>query len=69
VGERLFQLLQLRRRAMLFYPGEIGHGEYLREQRGNVVQMCQGAFGVETASFRSQMLYQVELRAPVKKSR
>jgi hypothetical protein len=31
---------------MPFYPGEIGHGEYLREQRANVVQMCEGAFGV-----------------------
>jgi hypothetical protein len=46
VCERPFQLLQLRRRAMHFYPGEIGHGEHLCEQRANVVQMCEDAFGV-----------------------
>jgi hypothetical protein len=46
VGERFFQFLQLCCRAMHFYPGEIGHGEQFREQRANVVQMGENAFGV-----------------------
>ena len=46
VCERLFQLFQLGCRAVHFYSGEIGHGEQLREQHANVVQMCQDAFGI-----------------------
>src|SRR6266496_390046 len=46
MGEGLFQLLQLGCRAMHFYAGEIGHGEHLREQRANVVQMCEKSFRV-----------------------
>src|SRR5207253_1075309 len=49
VRERLFQLLQLRRRAMHFYPGEIRHGEHFRKQCANVVEMGENAFGVGVA--------------------
>jgi len=49
VGQRLFQLLQLRCRALYFYPCEISHAEHLREQHANVVQMCENAFGVGVA--------------------
>ena len=47
--ERLFQLFQLRCRAMHFHPGEIGHGEHFREQRANVVEMRENAVGVGVA--------------------
>jgi hypothetical protein len=46
VNESFFQFLQLRCRAMHFYPGEIAHNEQFREQRANIVQMCENAFGV-----------------------
>ena len=46
MGERLFQLSQLRRRAMHFDPGEIRHGEHFREQRAHIVKMREKAFGV-----------------------
>jgi hypothetical protein len=49
VRERLFQLAELRRRAMHFYPGEIGHGEHFRKQCANVVEMRENAFGVGVA--------------------
>jgi hypothetical protein len=34
---------------MHFYPSEIGHGEHLREQRADVVEMRENAFGVDVA--------------------
>jgi len=46
VRERLFQLLQLRRRAVHFYPGEIGHGQHFREQRADVLNMREQTLGV-----------------------
>ena len=30
---------------MHFYAGEIGHGQHLREQPANVLEMCENAFG------------------------
>ena len=45
--ERLFQLLQLRRRAVHFYPGEIGHGQHFREQRADVLNMREQTLGAE----------------------
>ena len=45
VRERFSQLFQLRRWAMDFYSGEIGHGEHFREQRANVVEMREDTFG------------------------
>jgi hypothetical protein len=46
MSERCFQLFQLRRRAMHFHPGQIGHGEHFREQCANVVEMRENAFGI-----------------------
>src|SRR6202049_580204 len=48
-GERLFQLVELRRRAMHFYTGEIRHGKHLREQCANVVEMRENASGAGVA--------------------
>ena len=36
MGERLFQLSQLRRWTMHFNPGEIRHSEHFREQRAHI---------------------------------
>ena len=41
MGERLFQLSQLRRRTTHFDPGEIGHGDHFREQRAHIVEMAR----------------------------
>ena len=43
--KRLFQFLELSRRAVHFHAGEIGHGEQLREQSANVIEMCENAVG------------------------
>src|SRR5437660_11583601 len=44
MGEGSFQLFQLRRRAMNFEPGEIGHGEQFGEQCADIVEMREHAF-------------------------
>jgi hypothetical protein len=49
MGERLFQLVELHRRAMHFDPGEIRHGEHFREQRAHIVEMRESAFGIGVA--------------------
>ena len=47
--ERLFQFLQLGRRAVNFESDQIDHSEQLREQRANIVEMRENAFGVGVA--------------------
>ena len=43
--ERFLQFLELRRRTMHFHPSEIGNREHFREQRADVIEMRQNAFG------------------------
>lgn len=43
--ERFLQFLQLRCRTMYFDPGEIGAFEHFRQQRADVIEVRQNAFG------------------------
>jgi len=43
--ERFLQFLQLRCRTMHFDPGEIGAFEHFRQQRADVIEVRQNAFG------------------------
>jgi len=49
MGERLFQLSQLRRWPMYLHAGEIRQGEHFREQRAHIVEMRENAFGIGVA--------------------
>ncbi|MFZ3375422.1 MAG: hypothetical protein WA183_07695 [Chthoniobacterales bacterium] len=61
MGERLFQLVQLHRRAMHFDPGEIHHSDHFREQRAQIAEMRENAFGIGVA-FAAENFAAVDMR-------
>src|SRR5205085_8252057 len=46
VRERLFQLFQLGRRPVHFKAREIGHLHRLGQERADILEMCEEAFGI-----------------------